>query len=71
MFVDKKIKKVGCKFLRSFTAKRKVSFSQIVSSPLLSIVFYDNTQLWSYSINGQLMASRPIALKLNPMLITD
>jgi hypothetical protein len=62
---------VGYKFFRSFTAKRKVSYSQIVSTPLFSIVFYDGTQLWSYSINGQLMNNRPISLSINPLLFTD
>lgn len=71
VFVDKKLKKVRCKFLRSFIAKRKISCAQIVSSPLFSIVFYDGTQLWSYSINGQLIANRPTVLKLNPLLYSN
>ena len=71
VFVDKKLKKVRCKFLRSFTAKRKISCAQIVSSPLFSIVFYDDTQLWSYSINGQLIANRPIILKLSPLVYSN
>ena len=57
-FVDKKNKKVRCKFLRSFSSKRKINGAKIITGPLFSIVFYDSNQLFSYSINGQKIASK-------------
>ena len=71
VFVDKKVKRVRCKFIRSFKSKRKILCSQMVSSPVFSIAFYDNTQLWCYSINGQLLASKQMTLRLNPILYTN
>lgn len=63
-FVEKKHKKVRCKFMRSYQAKNKVIAAKIYTSPLFGIAFHDTSTLWSYSANGQLLAFRPMSIKL-------
>lgn len=70
-FVNHKHKKVRCKFIRSFQCKNKVVSARIFGSPLAGVAFHDSSTLWTYSANGQFLASRTISLKLEPQLVRD
>lgn len=70
-FVDHKHKKVRCKFIRSYQCRNKVVSARLFSTPLAGVAFHDTSTLWSYSANGQLLATRIISLKHDPQVIRD
>ena len=67
---EKNYKPCVC-LLRSFRNNLTISRTEIITTPLYSVIIMDNAGIKSYSINGQLIKSQSVTVKGNINIIKD
>ena len=69
-YVYDKFKMRGVKMIRALEIPRKVEDCLISTDPLFCLIVYTSLELYCYSGNGQLLASKPAELTFPPVKLT-
>lgn len=70
-YVYDKTKMKGIKMIRSIESNKKIDGCLLCCEPLFCIVFYNALELYSYSVNGQLLKVKQIEMILPPHKLKD